>query len=70
MPLVRRVVALALHAIEDDRLAVARHLDMRRVERAELEQILAAVVVGALLQIVEQRRSRSVTTAGFDASRA
>ena len=38
-----------------DGLAVARDLEVRRVEGAELEDVLAPVVVGALLQVVEQR---------------
>src|SRR5712691_10995845 len=50
-PLVGSALALTLRAIEHHRLAVARDLDVRRVERPELEQILAAIIVGAFLQV-------------------
>src|SRR3954470_866901 len=55
LPLVRCILALALDAIERDGLPVAGDLDVRRVEGAELEDVLAPVLVRALLDVVEQR---------------
>ena len=60
---------LALHPLEHHRLAAARELDALGVERAELEDVLAAVVVGALLQSSTSALS-TVKTTGFDRSRA
>ena len=55
LPGVRGVFALAFDPLERHRLAVARELDARGVEGAELEDVLPAVVVGALLQVVGER---------------